>query len=205
MFFYDLPITAVKGELAAALNVLHFGNYQGVFTDAVDRCYVDINEISAIEIDLTHRAPSGGDASYALMYFAKDCNKDFWTQKLLHKHSNLKRITTRVKLCSNMTDHPPHEHHLFTASNRFIDFSPYPERALSNYVPGSYLDVLNDRFVGYLMRSASSFRDVHEIFEQQHMVNILQNHALGLDPVLLNRVAAYAHDSNQALLHPSLG
>lgn len=204
MFFYDLPITAVKGEIAAALNVLHFGNFQGVFTDAVDRCYVDLNEISAIEIDLTHRAPTSGDASYVLMYFARNCNKDFWTQKLLHKQSSLKRITTRVKLCAAMTADPPHQHHLFTSSNRYIDFALYPERAMSNYVPGSYLDVLNERFVGYLMRSTQSFNDVHDIFEQQHMVNILGNHTAGVNPELLNRVAAYALDPKQALLHPSL-
>ncbi len=184
-YFYDLSLLDVRGEISSAITVLYYGNEIGAFSGP-DKNTVDLSKVYAVEIDLTSYANhDNGLHSYAVMFFERKWNEEVWNQKLLQKKHNLKSVTTRVKLTADMTDNPKHEHHLFTASNRYIDFSTYPEIATSHVVPPEYIEQFNRRFVGYLMRSERAFDDVHEMIGKyqlsdlvahDHEVNDLHEH-----------------------------
>lgn len=172
-YFYDLSLLDAKGELNTALTVLYYGSEIGAFSGSPKKTH-DLNNIHSLEIDLTEYASNhDGIHSYALMFFERSWNKQVWEMKLFEHKRNLKSITTRVKLSSRITDHPPHEHHLFTSSNRYIDFAEYPELAETLNVPSEYLNQFNSRFVGYLMRSERNFDDVHDMFTTCSLKDVL--------------------------------
>jgi len=126
-YFYDLSLLDVRGEISSAITVLHYGNECGAFSGPNIKM-VDLSKVYAVEIDLTAYANhADGLHSYAVIFFERKWNKEVWSQKLLQKKHNLKSVTTRVKLTSDMTDHPKHEHHLFTLS-RNSHFTCCPHR-----------------------------------------------------------------------------
>lgn len=172
-YFYDLALLDARGELSTALTVLYYGSEIGAFSDTKNKTQ-DLNKIHSLEIDLTdYAANHDGIHSYALMFFERNWNTEVWQMKLFEKKRNLKSITTRVKLSAKITENPPHEHHLFTASNRYIDFAEYPELASSQNVPAEYIAQFNDRFIGYLMRSERNFDDVRAMFNSCALRDVL--------------------------------
>ncbi|MGJ8671458.1 hypothetical protein [Rubritalea sp.] len=172
-YFYDLALLDARGELSTALTVLHYGSEIGAFSGSEKKKH-DLEKIHSLEIDLTdYAANHDGLHSYSLMFFERGWNKQVWEMKLFQHKRNLKAITTRVKLSAKILDNPPHDHHLFTSSNRYIDFSEYPELAAAPNVPQSYIQQFNTRFVGYLMRSERNFDDVREMFTSCELKNIL--------------------------------
>ena len=174
-YFYDLSLLDVRGELSSALTVLHYGNEIGAFAGSEHKA-VDLDSVYAVEIDVTAYASSdNGVHSYALIFFEKNWKEEIWKEKLLERRNNLKSVTTRVKLTADMTANPQHEHHLFTASNRYIDFAKYPDFGYSNVVPAEYLEKFNQRFVGYLMRSERSFEDVHAMLDKFQLSDMVQH------------------------------
>ncbi|MFC4992639.1 hypothetical protein [Rubritalea tangerina] len=185
-YFYDLSLLDVRGEISTAITVMYYGNEIGAFAGKEEVVKVDLDCVYAVEVDLTAYANNqDGVHSYAVMFFERQWNEEVWNKKLLEKRHNLKSVTTRVKLTADMTDNPKHEHHLFTASNRYIDFAKYPDVAMNQVVPGEYLEKFNHRFVGYLMRSERAFDDVHamigkyqlsDLVDHQYDVNDLHEH-----------------------------
>jgi hypothetical protein len=172
-YFYDLSLLDVRGEISSAITVLHYGNVLGAFSGTGTKT-VDLNNTYAVEIDLTAYANNDdGIHSYAVIFFEIKWDEEVGKQKLLQKKHNLKSVTTRVKLTADMTDHPKHEHHLFTASNRYINFSTYPEKATSHLVPAEYVEQFNQRFFGYLMRSERAFDDVHEMIGKYQIADLV--------------------------------
>ena len=175
-YFYDLSLVDARGELSSALTVLHYGNEIGAFAGP-DKSTIDLDSVFAIEIDITAYAThSDGAHSYSLMFFERDWNHNIWEEKLLEKRHNLKSVTTRVTLTADMTDNPSHEHHIFTSSNRYIDFAEYPDLAISNCVPPAYVEQFNKRFIGYLMRSERSFTDVRSILKKYQLTDVVDHH-----------------------------
>ncbi|PQJ28591.1 hypothetical protein BSZ32_08800 [Rubritalea profundi] len=172
-YFYDLSLLDVRGEISTAITVLYYGNEIGAFSGP-DIKTVDLSRVYAVEIDLTAYANNdNGVHSYSIMFFERKWDEEVWNQKLLQKKHNLRSVTTRVSLTADMTDNPKHEHHIFTASNRYIDFSVYPEIATSHVVPVEYIEQFNQRFVGYLMRSERVFDDVHEMIGKYQLVDLV--------------------------------
>jgi hypothetical protein len=173
-YFYDVSLLDARGELNTALTVLYYGSEIGAFSDSKQKTH-DLTKIHSLEIDLTDYAANHDEVhSYSLMFFERSWNQEVWQMKLFEKKRNLKAITTRVRLSAKITDNPPHEHHLFTASNRYIDFAEYPELAASQNVPAEYLNQFNQRFVGYLMRSERNFDDVRAMFSTCAMKDVLE-------------------------------
>lgn len=198
-YFYDLSLLDVRGELSAAITVLYYGNETGAFSGPNKRS-VDLNEVYAVEIELTNYATTDdGIHSYSLMFFERKWNEEVWKKKLLEKKHNLKSITTRVSLSTKVTMNPKHEHHLFTASNRYIDFAQYPELAVSHIVPPEYVTEFNNRFVGYLMRSERSFEDVHAMLGKYQLSNIVKENYSANDVHQHVTVAAYGMSQKTAI------
>jgi hypothetical protein len=199
-YFYDLSLLDVRGELASAITILYHGEETGAFTAKQSLKTTDLSKVYAIEIDLTmYAAQDDGVHSYALMLFEKNWKEDVWKKKLLEKKRSLERITTRVKLSAKMTDNPPHEHHLFTASNRYIDFAPYPEIAVGHNVPDAYVREFNQRFVGYLMRSERSFEDVRELLKTYNLVDSIDHSYESTGTRAAVKMAAYGLADQQAV------
>lgn len=198
-YFYDLSLLDVRGEVSSAITVLHYGNEIGAFSGP-DIKTVDLSKVYAVEIDLTAYANhDNGLHSYAIMFFERKWNEEVWNQKLLLKNHNLKSVTTRVTLTADMTDSPKHEHHIFTASNRYIDFSTYPEIAISHVVPAEYVEQFNQRFVGYLMRSERAFDDVHEMIGKYQLTDLV-SHDYELNDLHENvKVHAYGMQKKNAI------
>lgn len=174
-YFYELSLVDARGELSSALTVLYYGNEIGAFAGP-DKKTIDLDSVFAVEIDITaYAAHSNGVHSYSLMFFERGWNHEIWKEKLLEKRHNLKSVTTRVTLTADMTDNPSHERHLFTSSNRYIDFAEYPDSAISNCVPAEYVEKFNERFVGYLMRSERSFSDVRSILKKYQLADVVDH------------------------------
>lgn len=194
-YFFDLSLVDARGELSSALTVLYYGNEIGAFAGP-DKKTIDLEQVFAVEIDVTAYAThADGVHSYSLMFFERAWNHEVWQEKLLEKRHNLKAVTTRVTLTADMTDNPSHEHHLFTSSNRYIDFAEYPDFAISNCVPPAYVEQFNNRFVGYLMRSERSFSDVRSILKKYQLSNVVdQGCADDLHEHV--KVAAYVMEEN---------
>lgn len=175
-YFYDLSLLDVRGELASAITILYHGGETGAFGEHRSTSATDLAAIYAIEIDLTmYAVQDNGVHSYALMLFEKNWKEDVWKKKLLEKRRSLERITTRVKLTTKITENPSHEYHLFTSSNRYIDFARYPEIAVGHNVPDAYVREFNQRFVGYLMRSERSFKDVRALLKTYNLVDTIDH------------------------------
>ncbi|MFC5050963.1 hypothetical protein ACFPK9_10085 [Rubritalea spongiae] len=192
-YFYDLSLLDVRGELASAITVLYHGEEAGEYSGILGGRATDLKRLYAIEIDLTmYAVQDDGVHSYALMLFKKDWKEEVWRKKLLEKKRSLERITTRVKLSAQITDNPPHEHHLFTASNRYIDFAPYPEVAVGHNVPEDYVREFNQRFDGYLMRSERSFEDVRALLKSCNLVDDLDHGFESVGMRAAVKMAAYS-------------
>lgn len=176
-YFYDLSLVDARGELSSALSVLYYGNEMGAFCGP-DKKTLNLDMVFAIEIDLTvYAAAPDGIHSYSLVFLERNWDHEVWEERILESNHSLKAVTTRVTLTSEMTDCPSHKHHLFTFRNRYIDFVEYPDLAVSNCVPASYVVAFNERFVGYLMRSERSFSDVRSIFKKYQLEDVV-NHGL---------------------------
>lgn len=195
-YFYDLSLVDARGELSTALTILHYGNEIGAFAGP-DKKTINLDTVFAVEIDLTAYAPSpDGAYSYSLMFFERGWDHEVWEERLLERRHSLKSVTTRVTLTAYATDKPSHEHHLFTSSNRYIDFAEYPDLAVSNSVPPSYVEQFNQRFVGYLMRSERSFTDVRSILEKYQLSDVV-DHKYDADDLHQHvKVSAYVMKEN---------
>lgn len=197
-YFYDLSMLDIRGELTTALSILYYGNEYGVFNESSNEP-LDLGKTFAIRVNVKPRegGGSGNHNSYALMFFERNWNQEVWSKKLLaHRHC-LKTITTRVQLCTNSASKPVRENHLFTRSNRYIDFAEYPERALCNTVPAWFVSAFNERFVGYIMRSKRSFADVREVLRRYQLTDVVdhQAHPEGLQSSV--NVSAYVMGSEE--------
>jgi hypothetical protein len=171
-YFYDLSLMDVQNSLCHCLCTLY--KECECAEEAVHR----IRNVYCIEVDLTEYASfHDGVHDYALMFFEKSWNDRVWKLKLFEKRRDLGAITTRVLLSSRATDNPPHDQHLFTASNRYIDFANYKEPVTCKHVPSSFVHFFNHRFVGYLMRSERSFEDVHRMFQVCRLEDVLPHDA----------------------------
>ncbi|MFC5049444.1 hypothetical protein ACFPK9_02255 [Rubritalea spongiae] len=167
-YFYDLSLLDVQNALSHCLRTL----YQEC--ECSGCAENGIKDVYCIEIDLTEYAAfHDGVHDYALMFFEKSWNDRVWKMKLFEKRRDLRAITTRVLLSTKATNNPPHDHHLFTSSNRYIDFANYKQQAFSKDVPSSFIHLFNQRFVGYLMRSERSFEDVHRMFNVCRLEDVL--------------------------------
>lgn len=195
-YFYDLSLIDARGELTSALTVLHYGNEIGAFAGP-DKTTINLDTVFAVEVDLTAYASSpDGEHSYALMFFERNWDHEVWQEKLLEKRKNLKAVTTRVTLTADMTNNPSHEHHLFTASNRYIDFADYPDLAMSHCVPAEYVEKFNKRFKGYLMRSERKFADVRSIFKKYQLADVVDHNYDVNDLHEHVKVSAYVMEEN---------
>lgn len=167
-YFYDLSLLDVQNSLCHCLSTLY---QECECTESTEK---GIQNVYCIELDLTeHAAFHDGVHDYALMFFEKGWNERVWKLKLFEKRRDLSAITTRVLLSTKATDNPPHDQHLFTSSNRYIDFANYKQQAYCGEVPASFIHLFNHRFVGYLMRSERSFEDVHRMFQVCQLQDVL--------------------------------
>ncbi|MGJ8672333.1 hypothetical protein [Rubritalea sp.] len=199
-YFYDLSLLDVRGELASAITILYHGEETGAFSGKVTSKTTDLKKLYAIEIDLTMYAiQNDGVHSYSLMLFEKGWKEGVWKKKLLEKKRSLERITTRVKLSAKMTTNPPHEHHLSTASNRYIDFAPYPELAVGHNVPDAYVREFNQRFEGYLMRSERSFEDVRALLKSYDLSDPIDHSYEDVGTRAAVKMAAYSLEDQHAV------
>lgn len=171
LYFFDYPLVDAKAIANSALRLLYFGSTHGAFgRNAISSTPETRNlaNFEAFKITLEHLSndPLSEDYEYNLIYLAQPIAKDLWHSSLRAQHTEIRKLTRRVQLNSRQSlNAKRYKTPFWVKFTRPIYMSIFEANmGDDNYVPPSFAQQFNSKYVGFLMRTKKNYPLVRTVF-----------------------------------------